>query len=98
MRPLFFEEPNNKLISKSDAYFFGEIIFNCSSDYKNQVTKMFIFKISQLFDFIPIKIRCRKYSNHSNENYIPTFVEIVLSMTSGTNYADYNPKTRFNFY
>jgi len=78
MRPLFFEEPNNKaLLSKSDGYFWGNDFLIYPITEKNLTKKEVYFpKSSNWFDFYTGK----KYEAGTiqkielNKNNIPTFV------------------------
>ena len=78
MRPLFFDEPNNKeLLSKSDGYLWGNDFLIYPITEKSQIAKEVYFpKSSNWYDFYSGKkyIGGTKNSVELNKNYIPTFV------------------------
>lgn len=78
MRPLFFDEPNNKeLLSKSDGYLWGNDFLIYPITEKSQITKEVYFpKTSNWYDFYSGKkyVGGTKNSVELNKNYIPTFV------------------------
>jgi oligosaccharide 4-alpha-D-glucosyltransferase len=78
MRPLFFEEPQNKnLLSKSDGYLWGNDFLIYPVTERGQNTKEIYFpKSSNWFDFYTNKKHAAGTTETIalNKNYIPTFV------------------------
>ncbi len=79
MRPLFFEEPENKnLLAKSESYFWGNDLLITSSNRTRSTCNRNLFSKNQPIGSIFIQIKNTIAGNTQkvilNKNYIPTFV------------------------